>query len=222
MIEHLRQYAAVRAFLEAAALGDREAYLASLDALDWPTAWIDVFRGVVALGRVHPDTRLVFVDQWEGNLGEFIVYPPAGIRFRRLFAGHLDLLVDGLRILLPPLLRGTPRAIFRGQSVAEHEAGIVGLSWSPYATVAEQYARDPILNQTPCVVLVQFFPGDAIIGEINHSEFIVDPRKIKGAQVIQKPAGKFMPQNSGESYLGQCELIVLEELAPTSRQTIGT
>lgn len=35
LAEHQRQCAAARAFLEAAAYGDRAGYIASLDALDW-------------------------------------------------------------------------------------------------------------------------------------------------------------------------------------------
>ena len=219
MIEFERQYAAVHAFLEAAALGDREAYIASLDALDWPTAWIDVFRAVVALGHVHPDTRLAFRDQWKRRLGGFIVHPPGGRSLRAIFADHLDLFINGLRLLLPPLQGDAPQVIFRGQSIEEHEASIVGLSWSPRPTTAEFYARNDIVNAGETVVLASFLPSDAIIGQIEDSEVVVDPRKIAKPTVILQSKSKFRPTAVSGGFLDQCETLALFELIPTQWTT---
>lgn len=214
MTEHQRQFAALQAFLSAAALGDRAAYVASLEALDWPTAWIDVFRGLVVLGRVHPETRRVFHDQWMGQLGKFITYPPGGSRLRWILADHLDLFVSGLRILLPPFEGEAPQVIYRGQSVEEHRAGVVGVSWSPYPMLAEAYARDHRLNDGETVVLASFFPADAIIGVINFGELIVDPRRITKPMAIYKGASKFRPVKEGETYIDQCETLMLYDLIP--------
>lgn len=222
MTDIQRQFAAVHAFLSAAALGDREAYVASLEALDWPMAWIDVFRAVVTLGRVHPDTRQIFDDQWMGQLGKFITYPPGGSRLRRIFADHMELFVSGLRILLPPFQGEAPQVIFRGQSIEEHRAGIVGVSWSPYPMLAEAYARDHRLNDGETVVLASFFPADAIIGAINYAEVIVDPRRITKPTVIYKGTSKFRPVKEGESFVDQCQTLALYNIIPIKGEQMRT
>lgn len=190
-VERQRQTMAVKAFVEAAIQGSRSAYIASLDALNWPTAWIEIFRAVVDRGQVHPDTRLTFRDQWRGLMGEFITYPPAGKRIRAIFADHPELLINGLRLLLPPMEGEAPPAIYRGQSLEEYQAGRVGLSWSVSPTLAEGYARDHRLNAGEAVVLAELSPANAIVGVIDHAEVVVDHRMIKNPIVIFRGSSKF-------------------------------
>ncbi|GJE78645.1 hypothetical protein [Methylorubrum suomiense] len=213
MTEMERRQASLGAYLDAAARGDRIAYVSSLNALDWPTAWIEAFGDIVHLGRVHPNTQRIFELQWQGLLVRGNPHPPSGISIPQIFLDHVSLLVDALRVLLPPLVNEAPDVIYRGQSVSDYEDGLVGFSWTPHPALAEMYARDPIMNDFPRLVLAHFEPANAILGTIEGTEFVVDPRLIIDPKVICRPRDIFAPGQSVDDLMKQCELRPLQDIA---------
>lgn len=78
-------------------------------------------------------------------------------------------------------------ALYRGQSLAEHQVGRHGCWWTPEPVHAELFAL--MSNRTrsgPGAVVVAFAPEDAIITALDCTEFLVDPRRLGNITLVAK------------------------------------
>lgn len=121
--------ATVSRFVSTAISGDVPGFVESLKAIDWPGAWPELFREVTRIGFVHPNVRMAFRDVWRGvesqASGSSILAERMGWSLTKAFDGQLDLMADGLRLLMPEAPATPPvYALYRGQSLVEHETGV--------------------------------------------------------------------------------------------------
>ncbi|MGW5959354.1 hypothetical protein [Methylorubrum thiocyanatum] len=94
-------------------------------------------------------------------------------------------MADGLKLLLPSYEpRQCPLALYRGQRLADHEAGNHGVWWTSCPVFAEFFGVMPSrTRRQTSVVLMTVDPHDAIIGEID-GEFLVDRRRLEDVQIV--------------------------------------
>ncbi|MHB2211502.1 hypothetical protein [Methylobacterium sp. CM6257] len=176
--------------MAAAVTGDAKSFTADLGLISWAGAWPELFREIVRVGFVHPSARAAFCEAWCGSddmvSGSDILAKRMGWSLTRDFAGQPDLLVAGLRLLMPETAVTRPvYALFRGQSLAEHQAGRHGCWWTPEPVHAELFALMPNRTRSgPGAVVVAFAPEDAIITALNRTEFLIDSRRLENIMLV--------------------------------------
>lgn len=178
----------VSTFTNSALTGDVTKFAQTFPALNWPGAWRDVFQRLVASGPVHPSIRPAFVETWthvKAAIRAGASAPGLDWHLERDFDGHRDLMVDGLKLLLPPFTsRQMPSALFRGQGLEDHRTGRHGCWWTTCPIFAEMFGRMPSrIHGDLGAVVVTFVPEPAIIGVIG-GEVLVDPRLLDSVQLV--------------------------------------
>lgn len=174
-----RQRLILSRIVAAAVSGDVNGFTADLGLVGWPGAWPQLFREIVRVGFVHTSIRMAFCEAWRGSSdmasGSDILAERMGWSLTRDFKEHPDLLVAGLRLLVPEAAVTRPvHALYRGQSLAEHQAGRHGCWWTPEPVHAELFALMPNRTRSgPGAVVVTFAPGNAIITALCRTEFLV-------------------------------------------------
>lgn len=125
----------------------------------------------------------------------------------RDFEEHPALLVAGLRLLLPETaVTRLVYAIYRGQSLAEHQAGRHGCWWTPEPVPAELFALMPNRTRSgPGAVVVAFAPENAIITALDRTEFLVDPRRLESIMLVAELAPRRLAD--GEDPLRASQLL---------------
>lgn len=113
---------------------------------------------------MHTPIRLVFCNAWRGEVnklnGSDILADRMGWPLSRDFDGHPDLLIAGLRLLIPEITVTRPvYALYRGRSLAEHQAGRHSCGRAPEQVHAELFGLMPNRNRSgPGAVVVACAP----------------------------------------------------------------
>lgn len=155
-----------------------------------------------ALGRTFEP--LEHFCQWEAALREIACQPPPSMEVREAFLrvwGSVGdalrsqveddlVLLDGLRVLLPPYT-GRAAVIYRGESAWAHTHGTYGPAWSLDESVADHHAQKGMCrhHEGGSVVLRTHAPAEAIIVErpgTAEAEVIVDRRKLGRVEEIRR------------------------------------
>ncbi|MCP1557269.1 UNVERIFIED_ORG: hypothetical protein M2438_001344 [Methylobacterium sp. SuP10 SLI 274] len=190
--ESFKRQSIVMDFLTGAISGDEARFSAALAALKWAGAFREAFEKLVSVGAVHPRIRPVFRECWRRMKAESYARldtgaqaPPPDWHLERDLCDRPHLLADGLKLLMPTSEpRQWPFALYRGQRLADHQAGSHGVWWAPCPVYAEMFARMPSrLGSEAGAVVVAFDPHAAIIGEID-GEYLVDPRLLEDVQLV--------------------------------------
>ncbi|MEZ0253475.1 MAG: hypothetical protein ACAH20_21380 [Methylobacteriaceae bacterium] len=190
--ETFRRQSVVMDFLTGAISGDEARFNAAFTALNWVGAFREAFEKLVSVGAVHPSIRPVFRESWRRMKAESRARVESGVKvpvpdwhLERDLCDQPLLLADGLKLLLPSYEpRQCPLVLYRGQRLADHEAGNHGVWWSSCPVFAEFFGAMPSRTRRQTgVVLMTVDPHDAIIGEID-GEFLVDPRRLECVQIV--------------------------------------
>lgn len=200
LTEWKRRHAVATRFVSTAVEGDVRGFLRNTLEIDWPGAWLDIFRALAAVPRsfVSDEIRAAFLVAWRGtrdldaNAGiKWSGKPSVGCDWTltKDLDGNTDLLVCCLNILMPSIrLAEPPLVLYRGQSLREHHAGTYGVWWTTAPLFAESFARGPFrahVGQGAVVVAVN--PADAIIYKLNKTEFLLDPSKLNDVRLLDVP-----------------------------------
>lgn len=123
-------------------------FTVDLGLLDWPGAWPEIFQEIVRVGFVQTSIRLAFCAAWRGEIaitnGSDMLAERTGWSLTQDFDEQPDLLVAELWLLMPETAVTRPvYALYRGQSVAEHQAGWHGRWWAPEPVHFELFGSMP-------------------------------------------------------------------------------
>ncbi|ACK86142.1 hypothetical protein [Methylorubrum extorquens] len=199
--ETFRRQLLVMDFLTGAISGGEARFNAAFAALKWAGAFREAFEKLVSVGAAHPRIRPVFRERWRRMKAESYARletgakaPPPDWHLERDLCDHPHLLADGLKLLMPTFEpRQWPFALYRGQRLADHQAGSHGVWWAPCPVYAEMFARMlSRLGGEARAVVVAFDPHAAFIGEID-GEYLVDPRLLEDVQLVAA-----LPLQSGD------------------------
>ena len=189
----------------AAICGEVDLFADSLEKFEFgPDFFPILFDKIGRIGRVDPAVKQAFKQIWHGLLTNPRRHM-AGSVMRRSCEGFEGAMADGLRVLMDPPPPGLAfDVLYRGQSAAEYERGVVGFSWTTDPMMAEGYARGswtttPAGHATSAdaaVVLAAAVPHHAIIHApdyvtkfnlMMHAEIICDPRMIQHVMIVDRP-----------------------------------
>ncbi|MDN3592382.1 hypothetical protein [Methylobacterium adhaesivum] len=188
----------VSRFVGAAISGDtRDFYRAAME-IDWPGAWLDVFTALDRVPRdmIADDIRYAFLVAWRGDRDFNPDAPyanglPIGANWTLThdLVGNTDLLVRCLKLLMPDhRVAELPLVLYRGQSLAGHEAGEHGVWWTTYPLYAERFAKGGSRSHVgQGAVLMTVDPHSAIIYKLNQMDFLLDPSKLTDVRVLDTP-----------------------------------
>lgn len=202
--ERHRRSRAVLAFAIAAATGDVERFLAALDGLDWPSAWVDAFEEVSRMppeGMIQADVQAAFACAWQSER-YWGSNPPHGLHWaqRHALSARGDILTAGLRRLMPRFRDTLPAVLYRGSSAAEHVSGCYGFWWTTVPGYAEWYARSSIRAYAgQRVVIAALNPGPAIIAMLRDGiEFLVDASALDQIHLVACPEPYTATEDDGD------------------------
>lgn len=226
-----RREGVVNRFVSTAISGDVRAFFQVAMEIDWPGAWLDVFAVLdrVPSDLISDDIRYAFLVAWRGDRdfnpdASYANGLPIGANWTLThdLAGNTDLLVRCLKILMPDHRDAAPPlALFRGQSIAEHEAGAHGVWWTTYPLYAERFAKGGSRSHVgQGAVLMTVDPNSAIIYKLNQMEFLLDPSKLNDVRVLDTP----LRRTEAETRMSQLERDLHSPLIgiPSACQTAAT
>lgn len=194
--ERDRRHSIVKRFIATAIDGNVASFAHTIMDVDWPGAWLEIFKVLAFAPRnlIDDDIRYTFLAAWRGDLDLHDVDPrnaSAGLDWT--LTKDLDsdqkLMVRCLKILMPSVdVSDSPQVLYRGQSLAGHEAGAHGIWWSAHPLYAELFARGKLRDHNgQGAVLVAVNPADAIIYKLNRMEFLLDPSKLDDVRLLDVP-----------------------------------
>ncbi|MGY0791839.1 hypothetical protein ACW7BJ_20930 [Azospirillum argentinense] len=173
--------AAAKTFAEGFRDGDLQRVADALQVVEAECAWKAAFAACSRLPSVHPEARERFLEIW-CRLGDSL----------RLEVGDDQVLLAGLRVLLPPYT-GPGLTLYRGDTMWARRRRSYGPSWSSDAVVAESHARNRAHLRGGAVVLKTDAPPEAIIcapalltDSFNEAEYIVDRRRLRAVTVLRR------------------------------------
>jgi hypothetical protein len=204
--EHWQRERIIDAAVVAAICGEVDLFAASLEKFEFgPEFYPEFFNKVRRIGHVDPAAKDTFGRIWHGMLTDPRRHL-AGSAMRQSCEGFEGVMADALRVLMePPPPSLAFDMLFRGQSAAEYERGLVGFSWTADPVMAECYARSRRYTG-PTVVLAATVPHRAIINVAEHvfrlgvtenAEIVCDPRMIHHVMVVDRPP-KFTEDQESE------------------------
>ncbi len=167
-----------------ATTGDVDAFLGAAAQLTWSGGWADALRALVPLGTVADAIRSAFQHVWDSSVSQEF-----GLRRTMTYdlSGQDQLLVDGLRLLLPEIDQ-TPLTLFRVQSLADYRAGRIGVWWDGDRSSAlslwltTSAARE---HDGRAVLLTTEAPAEAIVtGQPDEFGVVVDPRLLGSVRAL--------------------------------------
>jgi hypothetical protein len=191
-VEMTRREQIVSNFKASAANGDVALFAAAFAGLNWVGAFREAFARLVTAQTVDPSIPPIFLENWRRMKGESRARMQAGV-IHSVPDWHLErdlcdqplLMADALKLLLPPFKpRQHPMVLYRGQRLADHEAGTHGIWWTACPIFAEFFGVMPTRTRRMTgVVVMTADPSDAILGEID-GEYLVDPRRLDSVQIV--------------------------------------
>lgn len=183
-LENLYRADVLKRLVAGATTGDAEAFLGAAAQLTWTGGWADALRALVPLGTVPDTIRSVFQHVWDSSVSQEL-----GLRRTMTYdlLGQDQLLVDGLRLLLPQPNR-TPLVLYRVQSLADYRAGRIGLWWdgnrssalSLWLTTSAACEHDG----TAVLLKTEALAEAIVTGEPDEFGLVVDPRRLASVRAL--------------------------------------
>jgi len=183
-LETLYRADVLKRLVAGATTGDADAFLGAAAQLTWTGGWVDALRALVPLGTVPDAIRSAFQHVWDSSVSQEF-----GLRRTMTYdlLGQDQLLVDGLRLLLPEIAQ-TPLTLFRVQSLADYRAGRIGVWWDGDRSSAlslwltTSAARE---HDGTAVLLKAEAPPEAIVsGQPDEFGVVVDPRRLASVREL--------------------------------------
>ncbi|RYE43586.1 MAG: hypothetical protein EOP21_07590, partial [Hyphomicrobiales bacterium] len=132
--------------------------------------------------------REAFFWAWRGSK-ENLVPIGKNWEWKKDLEDHVDLQVACMKILaLAYRETKSPYVLYRGQWLSKHNEKSYGIWWTPCPIYASYYATDRFERYSgQGVVLATVAPHQAIISQLNPSEFLVDPNLLGDVHAIDVP-----------------------------------